>query len=166
LNFDVGAEQSLAVLVGEQQNWLGHVAYVALDEEWLVLLDEIAGVSAGYVVKIHGRESSRIEIQSNRFHTSARNRRADGAPVQHPREHQVVGVAGLSRRLADAVLSWNTGADPTRHALPSSSRAGGFVARFTNLEWRRPPRYARRLRNGPSTSSRSWRIQRTAVPSR
>ena len=36
------AMQPLAILVREQQDRLGHVAHVALDEKGLILLDEIA----------------------------------------------------------------------------------------------------------------------------
>src|SRR4029079_10899629 len=80
LDFDVCTEEALAVFVRQEQNRLVDRANVALDEERLVLLDEIAGVATRYVAKIHRCESGRIEVQPNRIQPSPGNSGGDRPP--------------------------------------------------------------------------------------
>ncbi len=58
--------QRFRVLVREQQDRLGHVAHVALDEKWLVLLDQLDDVPPGNVAVVDDRESGAVEVQRDR----------------------------------------------------------------------------------------------------
>src|SRR5436189_4088732 len=66
LYHDPSSVQDLEILVGQQKNRLGHVANVALDEEWLILLDEVDDVSSGHVAVVDDIEAGDIEVELDR----------------------------------------------------------------------------------------------------
>ena len=80
---DARGIEHIEVLVREQQHRLGHVPNVALDEERLILLDEIDDVPSGNVAMVDDGETRPVEVQLDVPHATTRNRRPNGAPVQH-----------------------------------------------------------------------------------
>ena len=104
LEAHLGRAQRVAVLVGEEQDRLLGVAHLALDQVGLVVLDERDDVAARDVAVIDQREAGAVEIEVQGRDLAGRDRGADRAPVQHPREAEVVDVARRPAGLGQALL--------------------------------------------------------------
>jgi hypothetical protein len=65
LDLDARREQLLPVVVREEQNRLGDVPHLGLDEAWLVVLDERDDVPPGDVAPVADDEAGRVEVESN-----------------------------------------------------------------------------------------------------
>ena len=115
--------QLLLVLVREQHDGLSHVSYLLLCKKWLVLRHEIDSVFRGDVAVVHDREAGCVEVVPDRLDAAARNRRADRAPVKHPGEDDVVGVACRTRCLSDSILARDTSSD-CFHSVKMGTVAG------------------------------------------
>ena len=113
LDHDVRGEERLAILVREENDRLGEMPNLRLDEEGLIVLDERDDVAAtgGNVAVVHDREAGGVEVEADVRDASARNGRADRPPVQHSGKAEIVGVLGGAGRLADPVLACDAGAD-------------------------------------------------------
>ncbi len=107
----------------QQQDGLGEVAHLVLDEEGLVLNDQVGDVAAGNVAVVDDRESRGVEVETDGTDPAARNARANGAAVQHPGQHDVVGVTRGAGGLADPILPGHALADD-RHSYMRSSAVG------------------------------------------
>ena len=105
LDLDVRGVEALPILVREQQNRLRHVPHLALDEKWLVLLDQIYGVASDDVAVVDDGETGGVEVEADGPHAAARNRRANGAAVDHAGESDVVRVPRASGGLSDPILA-------------------------------------------------------------
>ena len=100
-------------LVGQQQHRLGGVADLALDQAGLVVGDERDDVAARDVAMVHDGEARRAESSAHAGQAAAGDGRADRPGVEHAGKAEIVGVAGLTGRLADSILA--------RHAPPTAS---------------------------------------------
>ena len=125
---DLDRVQNFAIFVGQQQNRLGLMPDVALDEERLVLLDEVADVAAGHVAIVGDDETRHVPFHLRRLEVAARDRRADGPAMDHPGKGDVVGVERLSGRFADSILAWNVLADSGHSAKLAADGMRWLVA--------------------------------------
>ena len=98
----------------QKHDRFGHVPYLMLDEVRLIVRDQCDHVSVRYVAKVDNGESVRVEVESYRLHTTARNGRPHRSPVQHARKHQIVGEERGTSGLANAVLARNAVSDGSR----------------------------------------------------
>ena len=112
-----GFEQRLRALVGQQQHGLCDVAKLALDEAGLVVLDECDDVAARNVTMVHDGESRRAEVEAHPGQATAGDGRADRPGVEHAGKAEIVGVAGLTGRLADSILARHVPPDRVEHEV-------------------------------------------------
>jgi hypothetical protein len=99
---DRGGPQHLAVLVGEQEDRLLGVPDLALHEVRLVVLDERDDVASRDVRVVDDREARAVEVEVDGLQLAAGHRRADGPPVEHAREAEVIDVARRSEGLCQS----------------------------------------------------------------
>jgi hypothetical protein len=118
VDLDLRGQQLLAILVREQQDRLGDVSDLALDQARLVVVDQRDDVPAGDVAPVADDEPGRIEIQSNRPNAPTRDRRPDRSPPEHARKRQVVDVARRPCCLADPVLPFDALTDGSHQFAP------------------------------------------------
>jgi hypothetical protein len=111
-------EQALPVLVRQQQDGLGRMAYPAISQARLVLEDERHHVAAGDVAGADDGEAGRVEGQAKTGDGAAGNRRSDGARVQHARPRQVVDVTRCPGSLCGPVLANDIPPDGSGHEAP------------------------------------------------
>ena len=103
-------------LVREQQDRLGDVADLALDEARLVVLDQRDDVAAGNVAEVDDREAVRIEWKGDVGNRAGRDRRANRAPVEQVRKRQVVDVSRGTGDLVSALLARDVASDGLKHS--------------------------------------------------
>ena len=86
--------QGLAIGRGKQRDRLGLVAYLVVDQDWLVVLDQADDVVAGQVCGGHHDDlrpvEGRVEVYTEQLTVS--HGRSDRLPVPGAREDEIVGV--------------------------------------------------------------------------
>ena len=111
LDVHVGREQALSFRMREQQHRFREVADDVLGEARLVVDDQGDDVSPGNVAVIDDGEARLVEQQVHRPEAPAGDRRADGPPMEHSREGEVVDVLRFPRDLLQAVAARDVAAN-------------------------------------------------------
>lgn len=91
--------------MGEEKYRLSHVPDFALGEKWLILRHEVDSVRRRHVVVVDDREAGGIEVELYGFDAAARNRRSNGAAVQHSGKNNIVCVSCAAGCLSDSILA-------------------------------------------------------------
>src|SRR4029450_4765909 len=136
----VHLEQSLAVLVCEQQDGLGGMPNPVSCQARLVIVDERDDVSARNVAVIDDSESAAIEIEFDAHHLSRRDARADSPSVQKTWKDEVVYITCCAGCLCNPLFAQDVspdGLDATHseddRRKRSMSTAGASTRRATSI---------------------------------
>src|SRR5262245_3171224 len=98
-------EQSLTVLMREQEDGLGGMSNHPRGQARLVIVDERDHVSARNVAMIDDGEPTAIEIELDADHLSRWDARADGSSVQKTRKDEVVHITCCAGCLCNTLFS-------------------------------------------------------------
>jgi hypothetical protein len=111
-----GVEERVAALVRDEEDRLGEVTDLAFREAGLVELDQRDRVPARNVPEVGDGELGAVEVEPDPRDLSARDRRADRPPVEHPGKGEVVDVLRPAGDLVDSLFAEDV--SPDRCRLP------------------------------------------------
>ena len=104
--------------VRDEQDRLGRVADRALGETRLIVVDQRDEVAAGDVAVVDDGEPVAVEVQADIGNFAGRNRRANCPSIQHPRQREIVDVAGGAGDFVEPLLARNIAANGLHPAAP------------------------------------------------
>jgi hypothetical protein len=132
----IDPEQSLSVLMREQQDGLGGMSNHLSCQARLVIVDERDHVSSRNVAVIDDGEPAAIEIEPDADHFSRWDARADGSSVQETRKHEVVHITCCAGCLCNTLFAEDVSPDgpDATHSADYRRKRNMFGCPSSNVE--------------------------------